>query len=123
MNAPRQSKAFGREVQLSRQAEAAGQIQQAWRCLELAHIVGQGRMRLHWQSHSAMLGLARRTGNRREVAAQLLRMALTPIGHLTGRLPQFNPGSSRVGPFARTDWPTELDPVTLERCNRAPSKP
>ena len=123
MDPLRQVKAFGREVQAARQSEAAGQIQQAWRCLELAHIVGQHRMRLHWQSHSAMLGLARRTGNRREVAAQLLRMALTPIGHLTGRLPQFNPGSSRVGPFARTDWPTELDPVTLERCNRAPSKP
>lgn len=123
MNATRQIRAFDREIEAAHQAEAAGQLEQAWRCLELAHIVGQGRMPLHWRSHRAMLGLASRTGNRHEVAAQLLRLALTPVGHLAGRLPQFNPGSSRVSPFGQADWPAELDPVTLERRNPAPTTP
>lgn len=123
MNATNQIKAFDREIEAARLAEAAGKLEQAWRCLELAHIVGQGRMALHWRCHRAMLELARRTGNRREVTAQLLRLALTPAGNLTDRLPQFNPGSGRVGPFEQADWPAELDPVTLERRNPAPHVP
>lgn len=73
MDATRQVEAFDREIEAARLVEAAGQIQQAWRCLEPAHVVGQGRMPLHWRSHRAMLGLARRTGKGPEVAARLLR--------------------------------------------------
>lgn len=120
MNATLQTRAFHRELQAARVAESSGAIPQAWRCLELAHVIGQDRMPLHWQLHLAMLGLARRTGNTREVAAQLLRLALTPLGHLTRRLPQFNPGSGRVGPFEQADWPSELDAVSLKRVRMPP---
>ena len=62
-----------------------------------------------------MLGLALRTRQPPEALAQVVRLLLTPLGHLTGRLPRFNPGSGRVGAFEPMAWPPELDPVTLER--------
>ena len=39
-----------------------------------------------------MLGLAWRTRDWSEVAGQVLRLALVPLGHLSGRLPLGNPG-------------------------------
>ena len=118
MDVTLQAGALRRELQAARVAEASGAIPQAWRCLELAHVIGQHRIPLHWRAHWAMLGLAYRTGNGRETAAQVLRLTLTPLGHLTRRLPRFNPGSSRVGPFEQADWPAELDPTSLERRSR-----
>lgn len=114
-SAARQRAAFARELALARAAYSAGRLAEVWRCLELAHVIGQSRLPLHWKLHLAMLALAARTTDVPEVAAQLLRLGLTLIGHLVQRLPQFNPGSGRVGPFEPAAWPAELDSATLER--------
>ena len=79
--------AFARELQLAERAVAAGEMNHAWRSLELAHIIGQPVLRLHWRAHVRMLVLAWRQRDRREVAAQLARLMLVPLGHLAGRLP------------------------------------
>ena len=50
--------------------------------------------------------------------AQLLRLLLVPLGHVTGRLPLGNPGTSRVNPFR----PMPLTPEAaqmLAECRRA----
>lgn len=122
MDPARQAAAFRREIEAAHEAEAIGRFREAWRCLELAHVIGQSRLRLHWMSHRAMLGLARRTADERETAAQRLRLVLTPIGHLVHRLPRFNPGSGRTGPFEPAAWPCELDPVSLERVRNLPDR-
>ncbi|MFD2377205.1 DUF3703 domain-containing protein [Ottowia pentelensis] len=40
-----------------------------------------------------------RTRDWPEVAGQLLRLALVPLGHLSGRLPIGNPGRATVSAF------------------------
>lgn len=47
-----------------------------------------------------MLAQAWRTRDAAEVAGQVFRLALVPLGHLTRRLPLGNPGRSTVNAFA-----------------------
>ncbi|WP_337879640.1 DUF3703 domain-containing protein [Rheinheimera sp.] len=99
---------FEQYLTMARQAEQAQQWEDAWRYLEYAHICGQNQFWLHWQSHRLMLGLAWRTRNTKEYRAQLLRLALTPLGHLLNLLPEGNPGTSRVSAFKPQPLPAEL---------------
>lgn len=70
-----------------------------WRCLEAAHVLGQARFMPHLRTHWAMLSLAWRTRDGREMAGQVFRLALVPLGHLLGRLPLGNPGRANVSAF------------------------
>lgn len=80
-------------------AKAASSAEQAWLYLEAAHIVGQLHLKSHLQTHAEMCNLAVRTRDWPEVAGQLLRLALVPLGHLSGRLPVGNPGRATVSAF------------------------
>ena len=77
----------------------AGSTEQAWLYLEAAHVVGQRHLKPHLQTHALMLGLAWRTRDWPEAAGQVLRLALVPLGNLSGRLPLGNPGRSTVSAF------------------------
>jgi hypothetical protein len=55
-----------------------------------------------------MLRIALRKRDRREVVGQLLRLVLTPLGHLTGRLPQGSTGGANVSAFAPMALPEDL---------------
>jgi len=81
-------------------ARAAGAHEQAWLYLEAAHVVGQRRLKPHLQTHAHMLALTWRSHDWPEAAGQVLRLALVPLGHLSGRLPLGNPGRSTVSAFA-----------------------
>jgi hypothetical protein len=85
--------------ELIRRAAAATDSDAAWLHLEAAHVVGQLRFGPHLRSHWHMLRLAWHLGDAREVAGQCLRLALVPLGHLSGRLPLGNPGRATVGAF------------------------
>lgn len=71
-------------------------VEARWTWLMAAHVVGQPRPALHWDSHLRMLRLAWRTGDSLEALGQLLRLALVPLGHALGRLPQGNVGRATV---------------------------
>jgi len=86
-------------ARLIREASAASSTEQAWLHLEAAHVVGQLHIKPHLQTHAHMLGLAWRTRDLPEAAGQVLRLALVPLGHLSGRLPLGNPGRSTVSAF------------------------
>ncbi|WP_269533538.1 DUF3703 domain-containing protein [Chitinimonas sp. BJYL2] len=90
---------FSRYLTKAQQAYREGRADVALVLLEQAHIVGQPVFRQHWLSHWWMLKAGWHLGDSREVAGQLLRLALTPLGHLTGRLPAGNTGRARVNPF------------------------
>lgn len=81
---------------------------QRWRILEAAHVFGQGRLGPHWQTHVLMLCFAISQRDWREVSGQLLRLALVPLGHLSGRLPPGNPGRATVSAFASMPLRPEL---------------
>ncbi|WP_233253782.1 DUF3703 domain-containing protein [Limnohabitans sp. 2KL-1] len=96
-------------------SEAAGDLGAAWRAHELGHIVCQPYLGLHLLSHTAMLGLAWRSRDYSEVLAQVLRLALAPVGHALGRTPPQNVGTGRFRVMERGTWPSELDPLTFQR--------
>ncbi|QFZ84770.1 DUF3703 domain-containing protein [Variovorax paradoxus] len=107
--------AFLRETRLAASCEAANDLSAAWRAHELGHIVAQSYLGLHLRSHAAMLGLAWRTRNVAEVAAQVVRLALAPVGHALGSTPPQNVGTGRFGVMEHGAWPPELDPITFQR--------
>jgi hypothetical protein len=80
-----------------------------WLMLEAAHVVGQTRIGPHLRAHGLMLALAWEAGNWHEVSGQLFRIALVPLGHLTGRLPLGNPGKADVSAFESMPVRPELD--------------
>jgi len=89
----------GAFARLVHEAKVAGASEQAWLYLEAAHVVGQLHPKPHLRTHALMLVLALRTRDWPEAAGQVLRLALMPLGHLSGRLPEGNPGRSTVSAF------------------------
>lgn len=77
--------------------------------LERAHVLGQRDFARHLKVHWCMLQLAWSQRDRREVCGQLLRLVFVPLGHLTGRLPRGNIGTSRVSAFAVMPIAQELE--------------
>jgi len=99
------------EYRHARSAADAGKSEEAWQHLERAHIVAQAMLLPHIYSHWRMLILAARTSDIREVFGQLVRLALAPLGNLTGRLPIGNTGRSNVSAFAHMDIPDSLKAI------------
>jgi len=77
--------------------------------LRRAHVLGQRDAWRHVRVHLTMFRAAWAARDLREAAGQLWRLALLPLGHLTGRLPQGNPGTADVGAFARRPIKPELE--------------
>lgn len=86
----------------------AGDRRSAFTLLERAHVLGQRCFGRHMRVHRQMLRVAWDGRDWREVRGQLLRLFLTPLGHLTGRLPVGNTGGSNVSAFAPMPVPPEL---------------
>lgn len=80
----------------------------AWYALERAHIIAQPYFAPHLASHWHMLGFALALRDWREAAGQLFRLALVPLGSLTGRLPVGNTGRARTSAFRSMPLPGDL---------------
>ena len=99
------------EYRDARSAVDAGKTAEAWHHLERAHIVAQGMLVPHIYSHWRMLRLAVRTSDFRETVGQLMRLALAPLGNLSGRLPIGNTGRSDVSAFVHMEIPADLQAI------------
>lgn len=99
-------------------AVRAGDSDAAWHHLERAHILAQSRLMPHIASHWNMLAFAVHLRDWREAAGQLLRLALAPLGGLTGRLPVGNTGRSTVSAFAPMDIPSDLRTILNRTSDR-----
>jgi len=102
-------------AQLIQSAKNADYVDQAWLYLEAAHVVGQLHIRPHLQTHAQMFNLSVRTRDWPEAMGQLFRLALVPLGHLSGRLPLGNPGRSTLSAFE----PLPVRPELAELIARA----
>lgn len=96
------------EVTAYREARARNDIEVSWYHLERAHIVSQPHLGLHLASHWSMLGFAVELRDWRETAGQIVRLALAPLGALTGRIPLGNTGRSNVSAFQPMPVPQDL---------------
>jgi hypothetical protein len=107
--------AYARELVLAAEAIQHSRPVAAWQALEYAHVLGQLELRTHARVHGLMLRYAAKQRDTREAIGQLGRLLLTPIGHMTRRLPANNPGTTRTGVFAPRPWPQGLDPDSFAR--------
>ena len=91
--------AFETSLTVAKEHLAAGEWAAAFLALERAHVLGQPSVWLHLRSHWWMLvcGIAARDA--REVAGQLVRLALSIPGSALGRYPRGNTGRARVDMF------------------------
>lgn len=106
---PSLSQIYVSSLDQARQHYARGAWTEALRALEWAHIAGQASFPRHAHVHWWMLKAAWRLRDAHEVLGQLWRLLLTPLGHLSGRLPRGNTGRAAVNPFRPmplpADWP------------------
>ena len=105
-------------AELLQRAVDAKEPEQAWLLLEAAHVVGQLRLWPHTLTHVQMLKLALRQRDALEATGQLMRLALVPLGHLSGRLPLGNPGRATVSAFAPLPVRRELQAL-IEQARQA----
>ena len=101
---------FTRELQQAEVALQEGRVEEGWRLLERAHILGQPRLGPHLRVHWCMLRLALRTLAPREVVGQLLRLSLVVPGTVLGRLPAGNTGRAKVSAFQPMEPEEDLQP-------------
>ena len=71
----------------------------SWQALERAHVLAQSQALQHTRIHLLMLVFAMRRGNWHEVAGQIFRLIVAPIGSLTGTAPLGNTGGADVSAF------------------------
>jgi hypothetical protein len=100
--------AIATEYRMHEEALRHSDVPGAWHQLERAHILAQTSFGPHLVSHWQMLAFAVRLRDWPEVAGQLVRLALAPLGNLTGRLPIGNTGRSTVSAFAPMGIPPDL---------------
>lgn len=100
--------AYRNELAEFRAARASGDYVGAWHRLERGHIIAQGSLPLHLHSHGVMLAFAVSRREWAEVAGQVLRLFLAPLGTLTGRTPMGNTGRSDVSAFASMPIPADI---------------
>lgn len=93
--------AFEREMDEAQRLYRDGQLDQAFKHLETAHVLGQRRVVPHVRSHWLMLkvGLHRRSAP--EVFGQAVRIVLGALGSAVGVVPVGNTGGINISMFKR----------------------
>ncbi|NUP05956.1 MAG: DUF3703 domain-containing protein [Polyangiaceae bacterium] len=101
------------DAELERAGEAlqARSVERAWASLERAHVLSQPSAGLHTRVHAAMLVLAIRTGDIREIFGQIVRVAVGGLGSALGRFPVGNTGRARVPIMAEMPIPRDVQSV------------
>jgi hypothetical protein len=94
-------KAFESEMAAARNRYERGQLEQAYKHLEFAHVLGQRYVVPHIITHWGMLkiGLKRRSSG--EVVGQAVRIVLGAIGSAVGIVPIGNTGGTNINMLKR----------------------
>jgi hypothetical protein len=90
---PRVEDAFNAELGAGRSADS---IEQRWVALERAHILSQPWPLKHVRAHAAMIRLAVRQRDVRELMGQAARLVVAGPASAVGRYPAGNSGRARV---------------------------
>lgn len=96
------------EMDVFAQAKASEDTASAWRALERAHIVSQPYLGPHLASHWSMLRFAINERDAGEVAGQIFRLALAPLGAMFGKIPVGNTGRANMSAFKSLPLPADL---------------
>jgi Protein of unknown function (DUF3703) len=102
--------AFNREMECARAAEKTGDIANAKRHLERAHILGQRWYISHMKTHFHMLLLALRQSDSKETRGQITRLIGAGPFHIAGWVPIGNTGGADVSATLPMPMPSDLQP-------------
>ncbi|MEO1475390.1 MAG: DUF3703 domain-containing protein [Pseudomonadota bacterium] len=100
--------AFGKEMSLAKEAYASDQLNEAFRFLERAHILGQRYFITHIITHWWMLKVGIRKTDWREIRGQILRIIAVIPGYLFGWVPNGNTGGADVSALKPMPIPDDL---------------
>jgi hypothetical protein len=90
---PRVADAFRAELRAGRSADS---IERRWAALERAHVLSQPWPLQHVRAHAAMISLAVKQRDGRELAGQALRLVVAGPASAAGKYPAGNTGRARV---------------------------
>jgi hypothetical protein len=85
----------------------SGDLVEAFRRFERAHILGQRSTRLHVRAHVGMLRVARRRGDKREIIGQLKRIVAAALFSRIW-VPTGNTGGANVSALRKMPIPDDL---------------
>lgn len=108
-------RAIRAEFDAAEHALAAGELEQGFRHLERAHVLGQAFVLPHVRSHVGMLRVGWRRRDAREIIGQLLRIPGAAIGSLLGHVPVGNTGGANVPAFRAMPIPKDLADILAQR--------
>ncbi|MFA0960500.1 DUF3703 domain-containing protein [Roseivirga sp. BDSF3-8] len=90
---------FDKEINAYRQAMQAGDLHQAWRHLERAHVIGQAYPYQHSYAHWKMLQFGFRIKSVREIIGQIPRLLVGGVKSFVGKIPVGNTGGANILPL------------------------
>jgi hypothetical protein len=103
--------AFDSEIALAKELILSGDLQQSFRHLARAHVMGQAFVGPHARSHWLMLKVEIRRRRSLAVCGQALRIVLGVIGSSAGVVPVGNTGGTDIGMFKRLPIKPELQSI------------
>ena len=107
MNAPIKT-AYSNEMILAKRAYDSAQLEDAFRHLERAHILGQRYFSPHLTTHWWMLKVAIRRTDGNEIRGQIIRMIAVVPGFLFYWVPTGNTGGANVSALKPMPIPQDL---------------
>jgi hypothetical protein len=102
---------FKKELQDARTAFAQNNLQQNWRHLERAHILGQPYPYHHSFVHWEMLIFGIKTKNLQEIIGQIPRLLVGGVKSFVGKIPVGNTGGADVPGLQPMEIPEELKKI------------
>jgi hypothetical protein len=89
-------------------------LQNAWRHLERAHVIGQAYPLEHTFVHWKMLQFGFRIKSTREILGQLPRLLIGGVKSFVGKIPVGNTGGSNVPPLKSLPIEEELQQIFIK---------
>lgn len=96
------------ELEQADAAERVGDMQDAFRHMERAHVLGQASTREHVRVHWRMFLWGMKQRSRREVIGQVIRLVGAVTKTAIGLLPHGNTGGSNISPVKPLPVPPDL---------------
>jgi hypothetical protein len=85
-----------------------GNLSEAWKRLERAHIIGQKWFIEHTYVHWLMLKFGVRIKSSKEILGQIPRLLVGGVKSFVGKIPVGNTGGANVPPLRKMDIPNDL---------------
>ena len=99
---------YTRELEKYQSELLKGNLSNAWRQLERAHIIGQSWPKEHSYIHWLMLKFGFKIKSKKEIAGQIPRLVFGGVKSFVGKIPVGNTGGTDVGPLQPMEIPEDL---------------